>query len=158
MTGSTSGGENGWARTLETANEMADELRADGWTVVTVRAGHLGPESPGDGDADRFGFVYLAPGDVAEDFEAATAEGEFDGYTVFNRRVGNDLFTLTRVADTDRRVAVLLVGAVPVDHLGDLARTAREHGEMYSHVELLDGTHLGSFHHDDPDPFFPEGV
>lgn len=153
-----SGGANGWARTLETANEMTETLREEGWRVVTVRAAHVGPESPGDADTDRFGYVYVAPGDVAEAFTDAAEDGEFDGFTVFNRRSGGDLFTLTRVTDADRKIAVLLVGAVPVADLRELAAAAHDAGEMYSHVELLDGTHLGSFHHDDPDPFFPEGL
>lgn len=149
---------NGWARTLEAATEMADTLRADGWEVVTVRAAHVAPEPPSHGDTDRFGFVYLAQGEVAEAFEAAVAEGAFDGYEVFNRRQGSDLFTLTRVTDADRRLAVLLVGAVDLSHAGELAATARDRGEMYSHVRLLDGTHLGSFRHDDPAPFLPGEV
>jgi hypothetical protein len=28
-------------------------------------------------------------------------------------------------------------------------------GELHSHVQLLDWTHLGSFRHDDPAAFFP---
>jgi hypothetical protein len=144
----------GWARTLASADEMADSLREDGWTVVTVRAAHVAPEPPGGGDTDRFGFVYVAPGDVADTFENAVTDGVFDTYTVFNRREGNDLFTLTRVTDTDERIAVLLVGGVDLGHAGELVAAARERDEMYSHVQLLDGTHLGSFHHDDPTPFF----
>lgn len=147
---------NGWARTLEAATEMAETLRADGWEVVPVRAAHVAPEPPGHGDTDRFGLVYVAQGEVAEAFEAAVADGEFDGYEVFNRREGSTLFTLTRVTDADRRLAVLLVGAMNLSHAGDLAAAARDRGEMYSHVQLLDGTHLGSFRHDDPAPFLPE--
>jgi hypothetical protein len=151
-------GTSGWERTLAEATEMADRLERDGWRVVTVRAGHVAPEPPDHGDSDRFGFVYLAQGEVADEFEAAVADATFDGYEVFNRRVGNDLFTLTRLTDADRRVAVLLVGTVNLTHAGDLASAARERGEMYSHVQLLDGTVLGSFHHDDPEPLLPEGL
>lgn len=156
MSESTGEGSNGWARTLESANEMTDSLREEGWRVVTVRAAHVAPEPPEAGDSDRFGFVYVAPGDVADEFEAAIEDAEFDAYTVFNRREGNDLYTLTRMTDSDERIAVLLVGGVALDHGEELAAAARERGEMYSHVQLLDGTHLGSFHHDDPAPFFPE--
>jgi hypothetical protein len=155
MSERTGDGSNGWARTLETANEMTDELREEGWEVVTVRAVHTAPEPPDAGESDRFGFVYVAPGDVAEAFEAAVSGGEFDGYEVFNRQVGRSLFTLTRITDADRRLAVLLVGAVDTSHAGRLEEVAYERGEMYSHVRLLDGTHLGSFHHDDAAPFFP---
>ncbi|WP_313691608.1 DUF7529 family protein [Halorarum halobium] len=158
MPDTTNDASNAWARTLESATEMAEQLRADGWEVVTVRAGHVAPEDPEHGDTDRFGFVYLAQGEVADDFRAAIADGEFDGYEAFSRRDGSDLFVLTRMTDADRRTAVLLVGSVNLAHAGDLAAAARERGEMYSHVVLLDGTHLGAFRHDDPDAFLPEDV
>lgn len=152
----TDGDGNGWARTLESATEMAETLRADGWEVVTIRAAHVAPEPPSHGETDRFGFVYIAQGEDADDFTDAVARGEFDGYEVFNRQSGSSLFTLTRVTDADRQLAVLLVGTVNLEQADDLAAAARERGEMYSHVQLLDGTHLGSFHHDDPDAFLPE--
>lgn len=156
MTERTSDASNGWAQTLESANEMTESLRDDGWRVVTVRAAHVAPEPPGAGESDRFGFVYIAPGDVAEELKAAIDDGEFDAYTVFNRREGNDLFTLTRITDNDERIAVLLVGGIALDQAGKLVEAVRDRGEMYSHVQLLDGTHLGTFHHDDVEPFFPE--
>lgn len=158
MSDSTSRGGNAWARTLESATEMADDLRAEGWEVVTVRAGHVAPEPPGAGDTGRFGYVYLAQGEIAEAFQAAITEGAFDSYEVFANRTGDDLFLLTRVLDSDRKLAVLLVGAVDLSQAGELAAAARERDEMYSHVVLLDGTHLGSFRHDDPSVLLPEDV
>lgn len=158
MSESTNGETNAWGRTLEAATEMAEQLRADGWSVVTVRAAHAAPEAPGDGDSDRFGYVYVAQGEVADDLREAVEDGSFDGYELFTSREGSDLFTVTRVTDADERRAVLLVGAIDLSAAGDLAAAARERGEMYSHVELLDGTHLGSFRHDDAAPFFPEDV
>lgn len=149
---------NGWARTLTAATEMTEELRDDGWEVVTVRAGHVAPEPPEHGDSDRFGFVYLAQGEDADAFTDAIEDGEFDGYEVFNRRQGSDLYTLTRVTDADRRLAVLLVGTVNLAHAEDLAAAARERGAMYSHVQLLDGTHLGTFEHEDPTDLLPDDV
>lgn len=158
MSESTNGESNGWGRTLEAATEMAEQLRTDGWEVVTVRAAHAAPEAPADGESDRFGFVYVAQGEVAEDLRAAVEDGAFDGYELFTSREGSDLFTVTRVTDADERRAVLLVGTIDLSRAGELATAARERGEMYSHVELLDGTHLGSFRHDDAAPFFPEDV
>jgi len=162
MSDTTDGGataeSNGWSQTLRSATEMADQLRADGWEVVTVRAAHVAPEPPTHGDSDRFGFVYLAQGSVSDEVREAVADGDFDGYELFTHRDGSDLYTVTRVTDGDGRLAVLLVGTVDLTQADRLASAARERGVMYSHVQLLDGTHLGGFRHDDPDPFFPEDV
>lgn len=158
MSDSTPYGGNPWSRTLASATTMADDLRTEGWEVVTVRAGHVAPEPPGAGDTDRFGYVYLAQGEVADAFQTAVAEGSFDSYEVFATREGEDLFLVTQVLDPDRRLVVLLVGAVDLSHATEMAAAARERGEMYSHVVLLDGTHLGSFHHDDPALLLPEDV
>ncbi|GGL66347.1 hypothetical protein GCM10009039_25370 [Halocalculus aciditolerans] len=135
---------------------MADDLRADGWEVVTVRAGHVAPEPPGHGDTGRFGFVYLAQGDDAAGVERAVNSGTFDAYAVFSRQEGTSKFIVTRVTDRDRRLAVLLVGTVNLADASALAAAAHEREVMYSHVALLDGTHLAAFRHDDPADFLPE--
>ncbi|MFC7081917.1 DUF7529 family protein [Halorussus caseinilyticus] len=41
-------------------------------------------------------------------------------------------------------------------HAPGLVKTALEEDEMYTHVQKLDKTHLGSFRHDDVEKFFPE--
>lgn len=162
MSDTTDGGSanesNGWSQTLQSATEMADGLRADGWRVVTVRAAHVAPEPPTRGDSDRFGFVHLAQGEDAGDVRSAVDEGEFDGYELFTHRAGPDLFTVTRITDGDSKLAVLLVGTVDLTQAGELAAAARERGAMYSHLQLLDGTRLATFEHDDPTDFFPEDV
>ncbi|WP_459193729.1 DUF7529 family protein [Halosimplex sp. J119] len=147
-----------WSRTLREANEMGERLREDGWEVVTVRAGHLAAVTPDSGDTDRFGLVYVAPDSVAESLPAAVAEAEFDRSAAFRQRVGTDFFLLTRVEDTDERVAVLLVGALDLSRSepDELATLARERGHLFSHVELLDGTHLATVRHDHPADFLPE--
>lgn len=137
---------------------MTATLEADGWDVVTVRAGHVAPEPPSHGEIDRFGFVYLAQGADEAALRSAFDAGDFESYQVFSHRTGSNLYAITRLTDPDRSLAVLLVGAVNLTHAAELATAAHERGEMYSHVQLLDGTHLGSVHHDDPAHFLPEDV
>jgi len=45
-------------------------------------------------------------------------------------------------------------GAFDASAAEALRTAARDAGAMYSLVQLLDWTHLGSFRHDDPDAFF----
>ena len=147
---------NGWARTLTAADEMEADLRADGWEVVTVRAAHVAPEPPSSGDDDRYGFVYVAQGSDGDALAEAVDVGTFADYAVFNRRSGSDLYAITRITDDERELVVLLVGAVDLTGTEELVAAAREHGRMYSHVQLLDGTRVATFEHDDVTPFFGE--
>ncbi|ELZ28921.1 hypothetical protein C475_04766 [Halosimplex carlsbadense 2-9-1] len=160
MSTETEGDTSLWGRTVREANEMASELRTDGWEVVVVRAGHAAPLSAEAGETDRSGLVYLAPDGVAESLPAIADRGEFGQSAAFRRRVGTDLFLVTRVSDPERRLAVLLVGAVDLSQpaAADLAAAARERGHLRSHVELLDGTHLATFGHDHPGDFLPEDL
>ena len=150
----TQDGTSPWGRTLEEANAMADELDDDGWDVVTVRAAHVAPVGPEEGDTDRFGLIYVAPDGVAESLPAAVERADLHNYEVFRRELGSDLYLLTRLTDPDERVAVLLVGTVDLSMADDLVAAARERGALHTHVELLDGTHLLSVRHDDPGAFF----
>ncbi len=52
-------------------------------------------------------------------------------------------------------MAILLAGTVDTTAADPLVEAAAERGELRTHVQLLDGTHLGSFEHDDPSLFFP---
>jgi len=148
-------GTSPWGQTLQEANEMADRLRSGGYDVVTVRAGHVAPLAPAEGDDDRFGLVYVAPDSVAESLPALVERADLDEYEVFRRAVGGDLFVLVRLTDADARAAVLLVGAVTRASAEPLVDAARQRGVVHSHVELLDGTRLLSVRHDDPAAFFP---
>lgn len=134
---------------------MAERLGADGWDVVTVRAGHVAPVASTDEDVECPGLVYVAPKGVAESLPAAVERADLDRYEVFRRQVGNDLFLLTRLTDPDAAVAVLLVGAVDLATADSLVDAAADRGELHSHVRLLDETHLLSVRHDDPAAFFP---
>lgn len=155
MTNDADDHEGAWSLTVAELRRMAEELEADGWEVAALPAGHVAPESPGAGDTDRFGLVHVVPGDGADAFERAFEAGGFTEYEVFRRLVGNRLFLLTKLTAPGERVAILLAGSVDLTQADPLAEAAAERGELYSHVQLLDGTHLGSFHHGDPSLFFP---
>ena len=145
-----------WERTLAELEARAEELRAAGWQVTTVPAAHVTAEPSEAGDSDRFGYVYVAPGSAEEPFREAFESGEFGSFELFRRTVGSTEYLLTELTDPDGRVAILLAGAVEHGDLAEVRRAAQAEGAMFSHVQLLDYTHLGSFRHDEPGKFFPE--
>lgn len=144
-----------WQRTLEDMEAMAEEREEAGWDVVTVAAGHTAPEPPDSGDFDRYGLVYVVPDNEGEAFEDAFREGGFPTYEVYRQEVQGRAFLVTELLDPETETAILLAGGYELRHAGPLAAHAREEGEMYTHVQTLDQTVLGSFRHDDPDKFFP---
>jgi hypothetical protein len=145
-----------WKRTLGEMEALADERRDDGWQVVTIAAGHTAPEPEDAGDTDRFGFVHVIPDNEAEPFQQAFERGEFPEYQVYRRRVEGRVFLVTELRDPDSETAILIAGNFELQHAPGLVRAAEREGELYTHVQTLDKTYLGSFRHDDWEKFFPD--
>lgn len=149
---------NAWSRTLDELWAMNEDLEADGWDTVAIPSGHTALVTEAMGETDREGFVFVVPGDRGEEFEDAFERGEFDEYEVFRQEAGRYLYLIVRVADTDREIAVLLAGGADMRkaEINDAIERLREGDEIYTHVQLLDATHLGSFRHEDPSLFIPD--
>ena len=144
-----------WQRTLEDMEAMAEELEEDGWDVLTIAAGHTAPTNPDAGETDRFGFVHVVPGNKAEPFEETVETGSFPKYRVFRNEMESRAFIVTQLLDPESQQVILIAGTFELRHAPGLVATAMEEDEMYTHVQKLDGTHLGSFRHDDVEKFFP---
>ncbi|WP_458185925.1 DUF7529 family protein [Haladaptatus sp. NG-WS-4] len=144
-----------WGRTLDDMEAMAADLESEGWNVIEIAASHTAPENPEAGDTDRFGFVYVIPDNYAEEFSDAFEAGTFPKYQVFRKEVSSRVFMLTQYLDPDTETAILIAGTYEMMHAPPLVKTAMREDEMYSHVQTIDGTVLGSFRHDDYTKFFP---
>lgn len=144
-----------WKRTLAEMQALAADHRDDGWRVVDIAAGHTAPVNPDSGDTDRFGLVHVIPGNDADEFREAFDRGAFPEYQVYRNEVEGRAFVLTELRDPDSRTAILVAGSFELMHAPGLVRAAEREGEMYTHVQTLDRTYLGSFRHDDWEKFFP---
>ncbi len=145
-----------WAATLDDMEALAEEYEENGWHTLTIAAGDTAPEPPDAGDEDRFGLIYVIPDNDAEAFEEAVADGEFPRYDVFRNESDGRVFLVTVLADPETSTAIFIAGSFERRHSPALVNTVMEEGEMYTHVQTLDGTQIGSFRHDDPEKFFPE--
>jgi hypothetical protein len=144
-----------WAATLEDMDALAEEYEAEGWATVTIPAGHTATEAPESGDDERYGLVYVIPDNYAEEFTDALDAGEFPQYDVFRNESHGQVFLVTVLADPDSARAVFVAGGFERRGSRPLMSVAHETGTMYTHLQTLDGTQLGSFEHDDPEKFFP---
>jgi hypothetical protein len=144
-----------WGRTLEDAQALEADFEAAGWEAILIDAGHTAPVSPDAGETDRWGFVHVIPGNKAEWFVDAFEAGAFPTYDVYRNEAAGRVFLVTAFTDSDAETAILIAGSYEQRFARPLETVAREEGEVYSHVQKLDKTHLGSFRHDDPGKFFP---
>lgn len=145
-----------WEATIEDMYAMAEELEEQGWEVAAIGAGHTAPESPRAEPAGRYGLTYTIPDNYADEFREAFREDGFERYEVYRQEQEGTAFQVTALYDEETSTAVLLAGAYELRHANPLIATAMKAGEMYTHVRLLDGTHLGSFHHEGYELFFPD--
>jgi hypothetical protein len=146
----------GWSRVLAEMDAMAEDLESEGWRTLTVHAGSAGAVGPGEGHTDTHGFSYVVPGDAAEEFRDLFVPEGFPRTEVYRATEGDRLYLLTVLQDPPTETAILLAGAVDRGSLGAAREAARETGRLFTHLLAVDGTHLGSFAHEDPDPFFPD--
>jgi hypothetical protein len=144
-----------WSATLEDMNALAAEYDDEGWETITIPAGDTAPEPPDSGVEGRFGLVYVIPDNYVDPFEEGFETGEFPRYDVFRNESRGQVFLVTVLADPDSETAIFVAGGFERRHSRPLMNTAREEGEMYTHLQTLDGTQLGSFKHDEPEKFFP---
>ncbi|MFW5965294.1 MAG: DUF7529 family protein [Halodesulfurarchaeum sp.] len=144
-----------WQQTLDDAEAMAEQYRSEGWETVLVPTGHTGPEARSHGQTDRFGLVVVIPGNKREAFEAAFERGTFPTYDVKVAESAGRVFYLTELLDPEAGIALLLVGNYRLPDAKGLIRAAEDADRMYTHVRMLDGTHLGSFEHEEWRKFFP---
>ncbi|WP_435099021.1 DUF7529 family protein [Halarchaeum sp. P4] len=149
-----------WEETLADMEALAEERREGGWDVVTLTAGDVriearatGPEA--DEDA-RYGFAFVVPKNDAEAFTEVFEEGAFPAYEVYRAEREGRVFLVVSYLDPDSETCILLAATYLKRDASQLVQTVAETEEMYTHVEKLDRTHLGSFRHEDHTKFFPE--
>ncbi|WP_232686755.1 DUF7529 family protein [Halobacterium zhouii] len=146
-----------WEATLNDMEALADEYEDEGWDVLTIAAGDtaaIGRDT--QDDEGEFGLSYVVGADDGATFEEMLEEGEFPVYDVYRQTQLGHVFMVTELRDPDTEQAIFIAGAY-LQHDGQMcAYTAREEGEMYTHVKKLDGTVLGRIHHDGYEKFFPE--
>lgn len=146
----------GWARVLEEMDAMAASLDEEGWRTLPIAAGDAAAVTSETGRTDRHGYAYVVPGDDADTFTDVFVPDGFPRTEVYRAGSGTHLYLLTVLQDPPTETAILLAGAIPRGQLPRCERAAAAAGRMYTHVLRVDGTRLGSFAHDDPEPFFPE--
>ncbi|WP_135821817.1 DUF7529 family protein [Halostella litorea] len=155
---SASGGihKDAWAQTLDDMQALAAELEEEGWdTVLTVPALDTAPEPPEDGQEGRWGLIHVVPDNHAEAIRDAVEDGEFPRFDVFRAEAEGRVFHVTQLLDPESGIAILVAANFERHQARGVVNVATDEDELYTHLQTLDGTHLGTFRHDDYGKFFP---
>lgn len=149
-----------WEETRSDMEALAEERREGGWDVVTMTAGDVRIEARDTGpqadDEDRYGLAFVVPKGDAEAFAEVFEEGAFPAYEVYRAERDGRVFLVVSYFDPESETCILVAATYLKREASALVRTVAETEEMYTHVEKLDRTHLGSFRHEDHTKFFPE--
>jgi len=147
-----------WSQTIDDMEALAAEYEAEGWTTVTIVAGDTGTQGvdTGSEEDDRFGFIHVIPDNSAEEFEDAFREDGFPVYDVYRAEMDARVFMVTELRDPETETVIFIAGSFMRTFADPLVEAAVDRGKLYTHVQTLDATHLGSFEHDGYEKFFPE--
>ncbi len=144
-----------WERTLSEMDALAEELRAEGWTVRSAPAGATGVETRADRDTDRFGAVLVVPGDDAAAAEDAAERAAFPRCEVYARTAGDRHFTVLRFDAPENETCLLFAASFAVEDLRRLLPDVRDAGVVHVHIRSLDGSDAASFEISDPGLLVP---
>lgn len=152
--------KNAWQATLEDMEGMASELEEQGWSTTVLAADNTALTTSVTGDSDLYGFVSVIPDKSADEFTEAFEQGHEDGggfgeYEVYRSEAEGWAFQVTIFYDELTANAILLAVNYQLMNAESLMRAAIEREEMFTHVQGLDGTVLGSFRLEAWENFFP---
>lgn len=140
----------GWRMTNDDMQAIAEERREEGWEVFTMPAVHTSAVSKDMGDdPERFGLVHIVPDNYADDFVEAYERGSFPEYLAYRNEVEHSAFLVTEFIDPDSETILVLASRYDRRRAESMVNSAIEEGELYTHVHTLDGTHLGTFRHEE---------
>lgn len=145
-----------WERTLEDIDALAETRTEEGWDVIQIAAGSTSPTPPSVRDDGRFGPVFVIPDNKAEPFERAFEEGTFPLYEVYRETVDDTVFLVVEYRDPETSTVILVAGTYELRNAAGMANAAMDEETIYTRVQTLDGTVLGTCRHDNYEKFVPD--
>lgn len=144
-----------WQRTLKEMELLAEDRRKESWRVLTIAAGDTTPEPLGTGTRERFGLVYIVPGNIESKLTTMINDSKFERYQFYRNNLENRAFVLTELFDSDTNDVILIAGSYDRSREQALIDTVKTEETMYTHLQKLDGTVLMTAEHMDYSKFFP---
>lgn len=140
---------------LSEKDELAADREDDGWDVLTLTSTHTNMLST-DNDRDWWGFSHIVGGSDAEAFEDFYDQNEFTEYLVYRRQVEGYMYLVTELLDPTDKRTVLIASRYDQQLAKGVINSAKSEGVLYTHVQTIDGTIVGSFEHEEYGPLIGE--
>ena len=145
-----------WAAMVADAAEIADEYRAEEWTVERAETVDVAPWSADDGSGG--GLVALLTDD-SYDRLADLVDGDrptFESAEIYRRRVEGTVFLIAVELDAPSMSAVVLPLYYRVEECEDALAAATADGRLQVRVRAEDSDDWLTFVHDEPALFEPD--
>jgi hypothetical protein len=138
-----------WQRLIEEMDEMAEELRADGWTPIVLHPGEVSVVA----DPETFGIYVLIPDNEFEELESLVDRGgAFDSFEIYKNTGDTYVYAIVSVTNEATESAVLYPIYYTTTERQQLAAQANEQGEVVTYLRTLSDQRIVLTH--DPDAFF----
>lgn len=140
---------------LSEQDELAADRENDGWDVLTLTSTHTNMLSTDD-ERDWWGFSHIVGGSDAEAFEEFYDSNEFTEYLVYRRQVEGYMYLVTELLDPTNKRTVLIASRYDRQMAKGVINSAKSEDVLYTHVQTIDGTIVGSFEHEEYGPLIDE--
>lgn len=140
---------------LSEQDQLAADREDDGWDVLTLSSNHTNMLSIDD-DRDWWGFSHIVGDSDAEAFEDFYDPNEFTEYLAYRRQVEGYMYLVTELLDPTNERTVLIASRYDHQMAKGVINSAKSEGVLYTHVQTIDGTIVGSFEHEEYGPLIGE--
>ncbi|WP_247731537.1 DUF7529 family protein [Halovivax limisalsi] len=140
---------------LAEVDQLAADREDDGWEVLTLSPNHTNMLSTDD-DRDWWGFSHIVGGSDAEAFEDFYDADAFTEYLAYGRQVEGYMYLVTELIDPTDERTVLIASRYDRRLAKGVVNSAKSEGVLYTHVQTIDGTIVGSFEHEEYGPLLGE--
>lgn len=147
--------QSAWEETITDMRAMAEARADSGWEALAIASGDTAPEHREVGDTDRFGMTFVVPDEKAREFEEMFRKGQYPKYEVYRSEIEGRVFLVVELLDPEKELAILVAGQYQLRNAPKMVHDAEEAGEMFTHFQTVDKTHLGTFRHDGHEKFVP---
>lgn len=140
---------------LTELDQLAAGRDDDGWEVLTLASNHTNMLSADD-DREWWGFSHVVGGSDADAFEDFYDADEFTEYLAYGQLIEGYMYLVTELLDPDAERTVLIASRYDRRLAKNVIASARSEGVLYTHVQRIDGTVVGSFEHESYGPLIGE--